>query len=788
MPNLYGELIRSQFENLASDPSQGTTGRIWWNTAAGQAKLDNGSSIRAFLLNDQHVVFGNDATPANNARLNRSAAATLQLLIGSDATAEGAAQTDTTKWASLIAKIGGGLVDTFLTYSNQGSTPATPASGFSALYAKADGFYRLDSNGAETKIGAGSGAINYVGNSDAETNTTGWATYADAAGAAPVDGTGGSPTVTWTRSTSTPLRGTGSFLLTKDAANRQGQGASYDFTIANADQAQPLQIGFEYTSSGAFVAGTGVGALSDVVVYIYDKTNGVLIQPTPFVLPGGNGSNHKFSAKFQSASNSVAYRLIFHVASVNASAWTLTVDDVSVSPQLATYGSPVTDWIAYTPVLSNFGTATSIECFYRRVGDSIDIKGRFVCGTVVGSAALVGFPAGLIADANKIIGSSNILMVGRWLRGNSTGATVKAGVLSVNSAALTGVSFSIDDYTSATSPFVALNAGGIFATSDVVEFCAEGIPVSGWASNVLMSQDTSARVVSAVGYLGTNDRTVTAGTPLEIIFDTTSYDTHGAFNISNGRYTAPVAGYYSVKYACTFLTGGTAASEVDVWIYKNGTGTKYASVQMTPSASAKAYCATAITELYLNAGDYVSGWVNASGQNVTVYHGSGQQLNPFSITRISGPATIAASETVAAKAYNCTTAVTTSGPIMVFATKIFDTHGSYNATTGLFTCPTAGKYRVMAMFGASTSPTGSANTSTIMACQKNGVQTNIMGTFARQIAGALTPTFRGETIEDCLAGDTLAVTISRDAGDSANFTTGGSQNSWLSFDRIGGLS
>jgi hypothetical protein len=76
---------------------------------------------------------------------------------------------------------------------------------------------------AWVEVGSGTGVANYISpNDDAEGGTTGWATYADAAATSPVDGTGGSPNVTWTQSTANVLRGSNSFRLTKDAANRQG--------------------------------------------------------------------------------------------------------------------------------------------------------------------------------------------------------------------------------------------------------------------------------------------------------------------------------------------------------------------------------------------------------------------------------------------------------------------------------------------------------------------------------------------------------------------------------------
>jgi hypothetical protein len=41
----------------------------------------------------------------------------------------------------------------------------------------------------------------------------------------------------------------------------------------------------------------------------------------------------------------------------------------------------LTPWVAYTPTLTGFGTATGIEFYSRRVGDTLELKGKFTCGT-----------------------------------------------------------------------------------------------------------------------------------------------------------------------------------------------------------------------------------------------------------------------------------------------------------------------------------------------------------------------------------------------------------------------
>lgn len=66
------------------------------------------------------------------------------------------------------------------TYKEQATTPATPAAGKRKIYPKSDGFYQVDSTGAESKIGTGSGGINYLSaNSDFESKLTPWEKYSN---------------------------------------------------------------------------------------------------------------------------------------------------------------------------------------------------------------------------------------------------------------------------------------------------------------------------------------------------------------------------------------------------------------------------------------------------------------------------------------------------------------------------------------------------------------------------------------------------------------------------------
>lgn len=785
--NIYGELIRAQFENLSADPASGNAGRIWWNTVLGQGKLDNGTAIRAFLLNDQNIVIGNSGTAASNVRINRSAAAQLQLVLATDVVAEGTLESDQTKWGALVAKLGGSQVDTYLGYTEQGSTPSTPASGTSLFYAKADGFYRLASTGAETKIGAGSGSINYVTNGDAETDTTGWATYADAAGIAPVDGTGGSPTETWTRSTSSPLRGVGSFILTKDAANRQGQGASYNFTIASADQANPCSITFEYSPSANFVAGTSSGSLSDVVVYIYDVTNSVLIQPAPYILAGGSGSNHRFSATFQPASNSTSYRLIFHTAGTNASAWTLKIDDVAVAPQILLYGSPVSDPVIYTmtiggstsaPTKSSSPTVDVANWF--RIGRYMQITYNFVASGTSGSAAgsgtyLFPLPSGYSIDtAYQNVGTGqNNSAVGPAMVGTST--TNNWGVVKAYSATQLVIEVGNDTTgkSQVSSTYLPINS-----TSAQYSFTAL-VPILGWGSNVVMSQDASTRVVGLRASLTTSTTGIASGV---IIFNNVISDTHSAFNSATGVYTVPVSGYYRIA-ASTLVSNIASSTNGTLQILVNGSAVKETYNPVLPATSTSQ--SGNISDTYfLNAGSTIS--IQCNGDASFDLDNNGTRTT-LAIDRVAGPATIAASETVACSYGQSSAQVINTGAnaIVDFSTKSYDTHGA--VTTGAswkFTAPISGTYSVRTSLVTS-SYTSTSGAITVNLYKNGSGSGRVLDFYSRQSADVSSRARVGGGADIQLnAGDTLSISVDNQSGANCTFINDDQYN-WITIHRIG---
>ena len=265
--------------------------------------------------------------------------------------------------------------------------------------------------------GSGSGEINYVLNPDAEGNTVGFAVYADAAAATPVDGDGGSANVVLSRTTTAieVIRGDASFKLAKDAADRQGEGLSYDITIDNADVNKLLKMEFEYQTTANYASG-------DVLVFVYDITNATLITPNSNSVPASVTSPGRHAVSWNST-DSTSYRVIWHVATTNATAYDFFVDTVVVGPGKILSTPALSGWESFTPADPSMFTSSASEGFWRRVGENIEVQVAWTLSSAVSSTVILGgsnlVPNSLTVDAAK---TAVVNPTGGWTSVDSSAA------------------------------------------------------------------------------------------------------------------------------------------------------------------------------------------------------------------------------------------------------------------------------------------------------------------------------------------------------------------------------
>lgn len=644
------------------------------------------------------------------------------------------------------------------TFTDQSSTPASPAAGKRKLYSKTTGkFYQLDSSGVERELGSGGTGVNFVIGGDAEGGSI-FATYKDAASAIPADGTGGTPTISSASTTSTnPLSGANSFLLTHPASNAQGEGWSYDFSIDLANKAKVLKIEFDYIlNSGTFIAGSS-GVDSDIEVYIYDVTNGTIIQPSSYKLLSNSSTvaDH-FSATFQTASNSTSYRLIFHCATTAASSFVLKLDSLSIAPSTYVFGTPITDWVTTTVTCNLTNQATLAK--KRRVGDSIEyaIQTKF-SGTP--GAALATWTLPDTIDAVKLAQGTVSTVDSRGQANIYDASTSITYTGSVATASSTGVQIFVHNTSSALSASVPVS----FTTSDYIEL-SFSVPVVGLSSSVQMSDQADTRIVSFFG-VNAGTQAVTSGTT-NVNF-TASKDSHSAW--TGSTYVVPVPGDYNVATAI-YSTGAAVQSAA----YVNGTIRGYIGYSVANTGSGGSILLT-----NLKVGDIVS--VRALN-TLTIASDASQTI---SISRVAGPSSIAATESI-----NCRYTTSSSQAMannadttILYDTKDYDTHGAYNTSTGIFTAPISGKYHVDAKF-RTVGYTGGPNTHVIRIYKGTPSQTLISQGGSQALAVSISWSAQvGDTIQ-LNAGDQIILKCFQDSGTSRNLS-GSNVDNFFSIFRVG---
>jgi hypothetical protein len=402
----------------------------------------------------------------------------------------------------------------------------------------------------EVGSGAAGGAsfVKWITNYNAESSsvgTTGWSLYADAAGTSPVDGTAGTATgMTFTRTTTSGevMIGTASYELAKDAANRQGMGVSYDFTIDDeslVETSNKVTLTLPYNTTGNYSSG-------DVIAYVYDRdgttvqlcrnsNNGALLKAT---------TRAKFQCEFFTTTSALAYDVRFEIEGFTNASPTPT----AIAQDLGTE----------TWADSQANATTSVKL--SRVGNRLFVDGVMSFTGAAGTTASVTIPTIYTPDStvyNSAIGINKL--GGSYFYDASAATAVGEVVLSaVNTitvfmynpaaAGMNGIEANV----TATSPWT-------WASGDKITFQASWIVTNWNTGNVISSTEAAYNTIK---FRASGDpASASSGNPY--IFPTVAYDTGGGYNSTTGRYTWP-------KKSCLRIHGyassGTAGAGVIAYV------------------------------------------------------------------------------------------------------------------------------------------------------------------------------------------------------------------------------
>ena len=585
--------------------------------------------------------------------------------------------------------------------------------------------------------------LNYMEQATANDKITYWNRFLDAAASRPVDGTGGSPSanVTWTRTTSDPIQGEGSFLYSKlNGVSTQGEGVSYEITIPSGQQARMQTVRFDYRiASGTYSGGTS-STDSDLIVYMYRTTaTGRLIEPSIIKLDGGVvGVNYSYQGEFQTDSDATGYRFIIFSATTSTSNFTVQFDNFYVGPSKNVVGSISTAWQSYTPTYVGLGTVTSNGAYYRKVGDSLEVTFDVTAGTTTAVPASLTLPTGISVDLTKITG---VTQVGKI----SASATPFSGGI-LNSSTPTILYFTSDasNYTSGANGNTWANGtrfSGFFK-----------VPIVGWGATATLGQDADTREVVARAELTTAQTGITNKV---IPFNSVTKNTHGTFNSSTGVFTAPIAGDYYVSSG-TLLNNLDGSTNARLQIRKN-TSTVTDSFMCRLSGGSTTDASGYVTDkVSCNAGDTIDIFVIG---DASFDISSTSPRTWVAISRAAGPSQVAASESVRSAAYRTSvqSIPNATDTILIGNLEDYDTHNAHSTSTGIFTCPAPGEYEVMASTHWGASGTGVR----AMKIRKNS--STITTTQIPGLAGSSFSTYIFGSIR-CVAGDTLDVVVRQDTG------------------------
>jgi hypothetical protein len=604
------------------------------------------------------------------------------------------------------------------------------------------------------------GPKNYVRYANFENNsTTGWSlgtvtlTSALPTGV-PTFGSGASGNLALTTTASGPLSGTYSLSLASSAATTAGNFlASEALTLDKAGQAKVLNFSFNYTPSvNPGNANWSATSSNSFGVAIYDVTNAAWIIPSGVFNLGQNSGIGVCSGTFQTPINMTSFRVVLYNANATAGAITLLLDDFYIGLNNES-GAAIANGAVSAKYFLSADYAVGANAAV-----NFDLKSYDTAGAVTTGAA------GAWKFTAPTTGIYNVFYT------VASTTSVTSAQLFKNGAAVQYLGQLTNTATNSGAASVQLNAGDYISLNSVgattIQAASGGVKLSAItvtrAPDSGIVPDTRLIVTTVSGAIAST----TAGNILK--FPTIQMDLTGSYNATTGRYTVPTTGIYRIF---GHMDGGINGVSFIVW--KNGVTTgRYAGI--TNSGGDGEYHAI----VQANAGDLL----DLRADTTADFSG----VSNINFEKLSGPSVATPAESVNMKYTTTTSAVATTLGIVKYTVKEADTHNAYSSSTGLYTVPISGMYRVQGAFGVNSSSTavGSGLYCTLV---KNGVNTHNLSLYFFPVTGAtLSIALNGSTTIRCLAGDTLNIGVLKDAQlNTTSIDAGSAPWAYMSIDRIG---
>lgn len=417
----------------------------------------------------------------------------------------------------------------------------TPATGLMVYNSDTDKVNIYDGSAwTEVAGGGGQGGINYVINTDFESNTDDVTVTND---------------ITKAAETTDPIRGVQSLKATISSLQT---GTDYvDIAmndIDNRDIGKALYISFDYTTDANYTT-------DDVKVILRnnDSSNDVLVR-------GGNGSGQIAAASGKVSFTGVAYldptdnsySLRIQVVSAPSSNSTITIDNVVVGPQ-AILDSPIVGYQdSYIPTITHSSggmTNYTTEADYWRSGDRLVVEGaiNFSGASAAFSDIYVSLPSGLSANVSRMKGEYNFNSIGT-VNTHDIGTAVHSGSVFAQSGTQVGFRFYYDTVASAVNAITTDTPSATFpqtwANGDFITF-QFSLPITEWANQtaVLSTTEMMNKTVAMSIYASSMSiaHQTTEGSETKVTtFTSPIIDTVDAWDSASDHFVIPSDGIYRV--------------------------------------------------------------------------------------------------------------------------------------------------------------------------------------------------------------------------------------------------